>query len=60
MMLSEELQNELVEMVEAANLESPEQVCDWVLEAAERGGREAAVAELRRAAEADISRQAAR
>jgi hypothetical protein len=47
--ISEELRAELVALVEAADLESPEQVCDWVLDAAERGGRDAAIAELERA-----------
>lgn len=36
--LSEELRAEIVAAIEAADLESPEQVSDWVLDAAENGG----------------------
>lgn len=36
--LSEELRAKIVAAIEASDLESPEQVADWVLDAAENGG----------------------
>jgi hypothetical protein len=48
--ISDELRAELIATVEAANLENPEQVCDWVLDAAATGGREAGMTEIARAA----------
>lgn len=36
--ITEELRNEIITAIEAANLESPEQVADMVLEVAETGG----------------------
>jgi hypothetical protein len=35
--ITEELRAEIVAAVEAAGLTNPEQVCDWVLDAARRG-----------------------
>jgi len=47
--VAEDLRNELIAMVAAADLVSPEQVADLVLSAAETGGRDAAIAVLDRA-----------
>lgn len=58
--ISKELRAELVAAVERAALTDPEAVCDWVLDAARTGGREAGMAELAsaiRANDAEIIRQ---
>lgn len=52
-MISEELKNELISKIEAANLTNPEMVADEVLSIAETDGREAAIAEIERAIEAE-------
>lgn len=47
--MTQQLRNELVDLVEVADVSCPEIVCDWVLDAAKRGGRNAGLAELNRA-----------
>lgn len=54
--LTDDLRNELVAAIDAADLESPEQVADLVLSVAAESGREAALARLDECKRVDASK----